>query len=92
MLPPVSNVDVTPYAVCLCCTGGKAAQAGVAPLSPAVSSRLRSALSDDQQQQQQQQQQREVMLRDLERSVSVGRRFIVAHTACLLYTSDAADE
>jgi len=61
--------------------GGKAAKA---PLPAAVSSRLQSALQSGQQQQQQQQQQRgEAMLRDLEQTVSTGRRFVIGHTVAL---------
>jgi len=62
--------------------GGKAAKA---PLPAAVSSRLQSALQSGQQQQQQQQQQQrgEAMLRDLEQTVSTGRRFVIGHTVAL---------
>jgi len=61
--------------------GGKAAKAGVAPLPAAVSSRLQSALQSGQQQQQQQR--GEAMLRDLEQTVSTGRRFVIGHTVAL---------
>jgi len=63
--------------------GGKAAKAGVAPLPAAVSSRLQSALQSGQQQQQQLQQRGEAMLRDLEQTVSTGRRFVIGHTVAL---------
>jgi len=63
-------------------TGGQAANAGVAPLPAAVSSRLKSALSDDPHQQQQQQH-KEAMLRNLQHTVSTGRRFIIGHTIAL---------
>ena len=54
--------------------------AGAAPSLPsAVSSRLQSAWSA----QQQQQHHKEVMLRDLEQTVSTGRRFIIGHTVAL---------
>jgi len=60
-------------------TGGRAAKAGVAPLPAAVSSRLQSALQSDRREQQH----KEAMLRDLEQTVSTGRRFIIGHTVAL---------
>lgn len=68
-------------AACPWCTGGKAAKAGVAPLPAAVSSRLQSALSD--QPDKQRQHHKEAMLRDLEQTMSTGRRFIIGHTVAL---------
>jgi len=65
------------------CTGRQAAAAGVSPLPAAVSSRLQSALSDRPRHQPQQQQHKEAMMRDLEQTVSTGRRFIIAHTIAL---------
>lgn len=56
--------------------GGQAAAAGVSPLPVAVSSRLQSALSDQQPHQ-------EALMRDLEQTVSTGRRFIIGHTIAL---------
>jgi len=64
-------------------TGRQAAAAGVSPLPAAVSSRLQSALSDNPDMQPQQQQHKEEMMRDLEQTVSTGRRFIIAHTIAL---------
>jgi len=63
-------------------TGGQAARAGVAPLPAAVSSRLQSALADHPDHQLQQQR-KEAMMRDLEQTVSTGRRFIIGHTIAL---------
>jgi len=78
LLSGISDQSVT--VARLCCSGGQAAAAGMAPLPAPVSSRLQSALSDVANQHQQHQ---DAVMRDLEQTVSTSRRFIIGHTISL---------